>query len=776
MKLDELRSFYDGLEQYFRNVALKSETVSSFKSTLARAFSKVVPTLDISSDEDSFTNLDLDDLDLRIATNLIDAPLIFPRLGKKYDYIISKYYYILPKMLKNIYIYFVSLIPLYISETNLIKLLKDVGTYLTRLRLNQNYPMWLMFFEENHILSGYSTEMHKNAEVEELCEPFLQERQCPVEYDEIMKKYIKQTISYFSWNTYKMDFPTFFKYRDNIENTGSCDFGVPLTGQTEGFKQGFKTNSKTANMFYYDDPSAIREIYRWLGHLIRPFLKDNEPSKIRIVLAYDSRSYYRCTYLYKFIRDPNAYMKWTSVGFDPEQMWQVREDINNVITDRTYKNKLVCTDQSAFDQHVYKEHFIYAFKLICDEIVKRNPQAKDICDREMYGLENAYFQFGKRLRPWKNGLCSGHKFTALIGSIINRASTLTAIEISRIQNMIPQKYNFGYFQGDDAIISVRKDFNVDKFVDAYHLLGLEVNPMKTWVNHTRTEYLHQSYYQNCVVALPARGALSLIFGDPQSRPLGKDELFNNYVSNLSQAQRRGLVVEHIAKKFLSKFRFPKHEINNYLHTPTAYGGGGFVPFVSPSKMMASKIKKSQKYTPTTHITSHVGYSIPGIDIEKYILKRYSDYLPSPGIKTEIFLTPVEFAKSADHDIRTHIRLIPYKTAFDPNGSDNEERWLNHVRELMGYQAPFYYVDPSRYSRVRKVINTKINMINSKSNAFIPKEYEANFKEYGQYLFDLCLMRKIHLDVANRLVNTQIYKTIASFKTSAHLASRYLFAF
>jgi hypothetical protein len=151
-------------------------------------------------------------------------------------------------------------------------------------------------------------------------------------------------------------------------------------------------------------------------------------------------------------------------------MWQCRSDINDIILEG--KRKLVCTDQSAFDQHVYKDLFIYAFDEICRKICKYNPQAKEIWNLEKYGLENAYFLIDNKKYKWENGLCSGHKFTALIGSIINRASTLTAIDIAKINYPnLDHRMNGGYFQGDDAIIFTSSKFDVDGFLEGYENLG-----------------------------------------------------------------------------------------------------------------------------------------------------------------------------------------------------------------------------------------------------------------------------------------------------------------
>jgi hypothetical protein len=732
-------------------------------------------TLNVELSEDSFTKLSLDELDLRIATNLIKGSKIFSFMGEKYNYIFSRYYRILPLKIKPLFIRFVHLIPKDINEETLIKLLKDVGTVFTRMRLNDNYPIWYDYFEELHILSGYSTQLHKEADVLELCQPFLEERKLenPI-YRKLFISNIIKTIDLISFKSTKSEFDDWVKFRDNWEIMGSCDFGQALKIKTEGFKTNSRINSKFTNLLFYTDDELLKELYAPKGHMIRPFLKDNEPAKIRIVLAYDTRSYIRCSYLYDFIENLNGLGDWTTVGFNPSQMWKCRNDINDIILKQD--KKLVCTDQSAFDQHVYKEFFIIAFNYLCRKIVDLNPQARKIWDLEQYGLENAYFLIDNQKYAWNNGLCSGHKFTALLGSIINRASTLTANDIARYNypNLCHKMYG-GYFQGDDAIVFTKKNFDVASFLEGYELLGLKVNPMKTWVNTTRTEYLHQSYYNNSVVSLPARGTLSLIFGDPQSRDAPIDDKITNYVSNLSQASRRGLDTVNVAHNLMRKVGLTNKESYCYLHTPTCYGGGGFTPYVSMDKMLKLKVKKSMKYKPKSEIISEYHYSIPGIDMKDFILNRVYAHLPAPGIKTTVSTSKVEF-DSDPYNFQIIPKLTRTPISYDPMLADNTENWLNHVREQLGIISLVEGIDYADYSSVRRIADKSINLISSASNAFLPTAWSRSYLNDVSTAEDSCLKKVLTKGRFKKIINSMKKYYLKLFFNSSSSIKDYLFAF
>lgn len=732
--------------------------------------------------DNSFTHLSLDDLDLRIATNLIAGSKIFSFLGEKYNYIFSRYYRILPLKIKPIFVRFMYLLPLSINEETLIKLLKDVGTAFTALRLNENYPIWYDYFEELHILSGYSTQLHKEADVLELCQPFLQPRELENKtYRKLFISNIFKTIDKISFKTTKSQFSDWVKFRDNWEIMGSCDFGHALKIKTEGFDKYSRINSKFTNLLSYTDEELLRELYAKKGHLIRPFLKDNEPAKIRIVLAYDTRSYIRCSYLYDFIEDLNGLDDWTTVGFNPSKMWKCRDAINDIIiagskNDRSKMRKLVCTDQSAFDQHVYKDMFIIAFNYICRKIQDLNPQVKNIVDLENYGLENAYFLIDNKKYPWLNGLCSGHKFTALLGSIINRASTMTANDIAKLNTPYNNhKIHGGFFQGDDAIIFTSLKFDVQSFLHGYEELGLKVNPMKTWVNTTRTEYLHQSYYNNSVVSLPSRGALSLIFGDPQSRLAPLDEKFTNYISNLAQASRRGLQTREVAHNLCRKIGLSNREAHNYLHTPTAYGGGGFTKYVEKDDYLKLKIIKEQKYIPKSEILSDYHYHIEGVDMKKFILNRIYAHLPAPGIRTIIRTTKVEFDDNP-FNYRIAQKINRISISYDPMLEDNSLNWFNHVREQIGEISIVEGIDYRDYASVRRISDKSVNLISSTSNSFLPTEYARSYLNDVSTAEDSTLMGFLNKGRFKKIINSMKSYYIRLFFNSSSGIKDYLFAF
>lgn len=653
-------------------------------------------------------NIELSEVDQRLLQNHdFKFHMYYSYLGPKYNYIYSFVRSMYPpnmrigldnvlRSLNNDY-----------TEKDFLNLIKDFGTYLLEKIINEKDDLYLYYFVELHYVAGYDTYHHRSYNMYTDCEPFFKKRVFPREISEIYKKNIRQTIDKIRFKyAPNARFDDWVKYRDNWAIMGSSNIGKKMEIVTDGFKKSSKINSKFTNTMLYTDEQLLRMLHEYRPHEIRPFLKDNESAKARIVIGYDTLSYIRCSFLESLIKNLNPEEDyWTSVGFDPDKLYNVRERFDRAFDDKN--EKLVCTDQSAFDQHQYKEMFIYAFEYLCNKLSKYNPCVSEIKELELYGLRHAYFNMGTHHRSWENGLCSGHKFTALLGSVLNRAASITAADIAGST----AKINFSIFQGDDATMVVTKDFDTDRFLKAYSTMDMVVNPMKTWKSDTRTEYLHQLYIKGQVYALPIRACLGMLFKDPQTTREIPDQKFVSYISELRQASRRGNNVDKLLKfwclKYFSKYSsgIKWNSIYAYLHTPASLGGGGFLPYVSERNYKSLNVEKEKKSKSYSEIVSIYNYNIPTLtklDTKKYILKHVYDNLPAPSIRTIFKLYRVRFARF--NKKRTiNLARIPSSYSFDLQ--DNTMRWVQHVKELIGNAIPYRDVSVARFMKFRKVKET-----------------------------------------------------------------------
>lgn len=671
-------------------------------------------------------------------------PLVYPKFGEKYNAILSHARYLLETYeMKVAFDLIINTINPTWSEGEYMAYVKDFGTYCLEAVINRNYPLVLLNYVEIHMLSGYDTYLHRKFNILKDVEPFIKVRELDDYYRELFKQAINETVDMLSIGQYpNLNFEDYVKYRDNWNLMGSSTIGIPMKIKTEGFKKATRIGSKTTNCIYYDDDTLIKQLMKPEGHIIKPFLKTDEAAKSRVVIGYDTRSYIRVSYLEAFIDSFNGKEKWTTVGDDPAALYQVREIVNDNI--KSGKYQMVCTDQSAFDQHQYKSLFVYTFNAIAGRILKLNPQVRKIIELENYGMKFAEILCENKKLPWNNGLLSGHRWTALIGSILNRSATITAARLAGIQ------LHFGVFQGDDALVFIHKKDDYLEFLKGYEKLGLVANPMKTWHGSSRTEYLHQVYIKDRVIALSMRACLGLMFKDPKSLEVAPDQDFLATIDQFRLASRRGLKVDNLAflyvRKMFKKY-IPGSSLMNvkalafdYLHTPTLYGGGGFENYVKPKLYKTLSFKKEYKDLKSEIITPY-HYKINKDDVltKKWIFKKIYAHLPQPGISTTFVLNKVDFSTKISRPV---LRAKPVKCNFDKKLSDNSANWLQNVREIVGETCPYGIEYVGRFSKIRSSIRESFNLISNITAGFISKADSKIWNKVCQEIVGLYTIKQM----------------------------------
>lgn len=718
------------------------------------------------------------DIDKKLLKHTYKYPLVYPKLGEKYNTILSHARYLLDTYeMKVAFDLIVDSINPCWTEGEYMAYVKDFGTYCLEAVINRNYPLVMLNFVEIHMLSGYDTYLHRKFDIMKDVEPFVKVRELNDFYRDMFKEAIDETVAMLRIGQYpNLNFEDYVKYRDNWNLMGSSTIGIPMKIKTEGFKKATRIGSKTTNCIYYDDETLIKQLRKAEGHIIKPFLKTDEAAKSRVVIGYDTRSYIRVSFLEAFIDSFNGSEKWTTVGDDPASLFEVRNRVNENI--KSGKYQMVCTDQSAFDQHQYKSLFVYTFNAIAGKILKLNPQVKDIIDLENYGMNHAYILCENKKLPWNNGLLSGHRWTALIGSILNRSATITAARLANV------KLKFGVFQGDDALVFMDKQDDYLKFLEGYDKLGLVANPMKTWHGSMRTEYLHQVYIKDRVIALSMRACLGLMFKDPKSLEVAPDQDFLATIDQFRLASRRGLKVDNLALLYtrrVFKRYVPKSEWLNikslafdYLHTPTLYGGGGFETYVKPKLYKALTFTKEMRDLSSEIITPY-HYVINGDKdlTKKWIFKKVYAHLPQPGITTKFILTKVDFSIKKSRPV---LRAKPVESNFNKKIKDNTSNWVRNVNEIVGNTCAYGSEYVSRFSKIRSSIRSSFNLISNVTAGFISKIDTKFWSKICQEIVGLYTLKQMNMFGALGHLEYHRQLLLKKYRTEPPIWYRYGFFF
>lgn len=663
----------------------------------------------------------------------------FDNFGEKYKMLLTIRYNTLPNFVRPLFVYLINMLYGPYGEDTWMDILKDFGTICLRHYIEDSYPSWILYFVELHMLSGYDTVKHTSPNPHVDCKAFWSERELDVvDENEIMAN-AKKLIDNIEIKKLTLVTPeNFFSFRDNIAIFGSSNYGEKFEMKTQGLKKKFSDRTKFSTLLSVDQDTLMKDIMTIKPHEIKIFLKTDELAKTRFVMGYDALSFYRCTYLYYFLGNLNAHDGWTTIDMNPNQISAVHKtELSDIQAD--VNRYYICTDQSAFDQHVYKSIFIKCFEYLCEKITKKNPQAKDLVDVELRSLEQAYFNVDGVKYPWKNGLCSGHKMTGLLGSVINGAVSLT---VSKRLKLTPLRYRF---QGDDAYMVFQNKADKTKIAEEYKKLDLVVNPMKTWSSSDRFEYLHQIYSENGTIrSLPNRGLTGLIWRNPKSVEVGALNFINSMIDTISMVARRGNSVRRSGFRFIRNYLMNNSEnlssrlIYGWMHTPRCVGGVGLFPYVKPARWVTISSQQNKKEgVGESHILSQINYR-PIMNMEKWIIKRMYDHIPKPGIKHTLQLIRVaDFSKFVFRTTNDRVKFNP-RMNFDPRLPDNSENYRRRILfeigelslEYNGHDISTRYNDYISLKSKNFQYATHIREIRSK---LIDREWKDKMAEATRYL-------------------------------------------
>jgi hypothetical protein len=649
--------------------------------------------------------------DVRLIRRLWRAPKL-PGLEKcsKWGYVMGGYIRTLTKQINKLFYSFVGWIP-DMCETCLISYLKEVSRLSLELVLEQN-QRWLLPFLDLKVLGGFDTEVNRQDPFAEYKKDYGTEVEPPssrVEY------WIDDTISKIGIKQVDYEFEEFVSFRDAWALPGASVQGtakkVQIVGSDKSRKE-IRVKDKWFATAHLTDDEIIKQCKSDKEVVVRPFVKQDEPAACRTVQCYDTWSLVRCSYLDQAIGDLNAHGEWTSVGMGSEEKQRLRRKI--MYHNRGWK---LCTDQSGFDTHQPRKWVIYVVKKLLEKIVGVNPHMSEIADLEIDSLGRVVLEYNGITMEWLNAVLSGYKFTALVDSILNRAETREVLERLDRSDILMECY-----QGDDAIVVLSQAIDKASVSMAYASINLEVNPDKTWMTNGNTEFLHEIYFREKVVAFPARAFRAIAWKKPLSNimlgELGIDK-FQSLMGVMRMALRRGLVVYDMTLRVVKQYGLSEKHFREWWRTPYVLGGFG----AGRSGRMALQHESLSvgKVTFRIHV-SGIAHRSKGM--QSAARSRAKGSLPVPGKRLKLSWEAVAGCRSMDPLQAANLEgearpKIDWTLADLGKVSDAYERKLNlelklESREkitpddLPGFFGYFRNFDGA-YRKYRKIINDRVGL-------------------------------------------------------------------
>lgn len=577
------------------------------------------------------------------------------QFGRKYGRIWNYYSKLIPASAAKKFLDCLVSIPKHICEACLIEHLKLISN--NHLKCLISFGMTnCLFLLDLVTLCGFDTVLNRVDPIETIARDFGTPSSNTI--DPVIFKNIDFYVNKLLIRKNICSFKEFVSMRDEWANPGSSSYGetakvVINYRKTKSKKlsirnKWFKTMDKS-------DDTIIKDALASDSTFVRPFRKSDEPAKTRMIQGYDTLSILRCTYLDYCFKSLNPAQAWTSTGFTPSQKVRMRTELL-----KNDGQTRICTDQSQFDISQPKEMVVYAIHSICSRILSF-PQYSDVhsvIKAELNSMKKVILHLPDKNISWRKGLLSGHKWTSLLGSILNAASSKSVMDRLGVYQ------NYSLYQGDDCVIKTKDFVTSEQIAGLYQQFGFQINPSKTWINQYRCEYLHEIYDSTSsrVYAFPARIARAVIFEKPNVGQFSSNsDKLRSYLDTLLKGKRRGLIgMDEMAYRLMVKNYSTANRklIAESIDTPMSLGGLGFGNRGNVSVSFKVKLKSAFSFT----LNKRSALSLPSYLSEFEIKSRLAVTVPLPGFSKYLAFDRFKKTEIIPFNIREiamHVPNIPY---------------------------------------------------------------------------------------------------------------------
>ncbi|APG76011.1 hypothetical protein 2 [Shuangao toti-like virus] len=356
---------------------------------------------------------------------------------------------------------------------------------------------------------------------------------------------------------------------------------VVKTRKMKGVEGAAKSDRLISEMLFYPVRETFQVLQKSEGGKIRPVVKTG--NKINRMMDYLSE-----------VWEVGMYGSRVSTLFaGVKGNEEIDMELHNLAKDESWYK--VPLDQGSFDWHQSKESVLAVLDTVWNYIkpfLTENSEIWKVWEvlRESLHKETSV-HVGPYHFPWKNGLPSGWRWTALLDTFLNVCSfrVIKRISEGRIRTNIPIA---GFHaQGDDVIFGVKIPLHAAVIMDTYKKIGYEVHPLKTYVSRKRGEFLRRSYDQYGVTGYTARTCLSIRFRNPiLEMPLNRAERLYSRLTLWHLCVLRGCDTRRVVLSYLEdakQARVKVRDAADFALTPNCLGGGG----VDPNSSLGSVLRE-----------------------------------------------------------------------------------------------------------------------------------------------------------------------------------------
>lgn len=234
-----------------------------------------------------------------------------------------------------------------------------------------------------------------------------------------------------------------------------------------------------------------------------------ELTKVRAVISAPVQTYLLMSYVDYILTDTLANSTFTTTLMNDNQLFGLEERLC-----RFNSNVRIPVDQSHFDWQpdavqigIWIQILLMLFNHLATDPIRLDVNAITKALLFNVSYPNLTVRCGSDVTPVSHGLCSGWKWTALLGALINATQLEALATLSGTRSDI---INY-VVQGDDIALEMTTAASADKLLATYASERFEVNPKKFWISSDRDEFLRRVYTPTCSAGYPARMLMKLMY-------------------------------------------------------------------------------------------------------------------------------------------------------------------------------------------------------------------------------------------------------------------------
>lgn len=424
-----------------------------------------------------------------------------------------------------------------VGEEHIIEMFKGISREAIEYSVGLGFGWW-SFFMDIHVVGGYDTVLNRKDVMAGIAEevgvpaPPLSPR-LEAQLLDTVTRIVGEAVGCRSTG---VSLSHFANFRDYWSTAGASTVSGKVVLEARDGKR-IKVGGKLASSLQFSDSEIVDKMFSEHVACVKPFRKEDEAVKTRVVYGYDFWSYLRCAFVDCQIASWECGGPWLPLGYSKKKKADMRL---RILASLGAGGVAVSLDQSAFDTRQHKKWVAHVIRTIfevvaskCDESVRDDIVA--LGEVELRSFEAAVVP---GVCSWEVGVPSGHRWTALIDSVLNRAAA------ECVAKMLGFTISDSMYQGDDAWLMGYGTVQPEAWASAYRCLGLEVNADKTWISSDGCDFLHEIYGNGMVRAFPARVARSVIWKKPNLGAGGVENAASRLRERMAdclKGVRRGLV-------------------------------------------------------------------------------------------------------------------------------------------------------------------------------------------------------------------------------------------